>query len=61
TADIAPLTFVNGGWLGPLPYMAIYQLYNGFDYWVEWDDPAVGAGLMQTDAAVAAVVALGPH
>jgi len=61
TADIDPLTFVNGGWLGPLPYMAIYLLYNGGAYWTEWDDPAVGAGLLQTDAAVAAVEALGSH
>jgi len=61
TAEIDPLTFVNGGWLGPLPYMCIYLLYNGLAYWTEWDDPAVGAGLLQTDAAVAAVEALGPH
>jgi subtilisin family serine protease len=61
TADIAPLTFVNGGWLGPLPYMAIYELYDANYYWTEWDDPAVGAGLLQTDAAVEAVAALGPH
>ncbi len=61
TADIAPLTYENGYWLGPLPYMAIYELYDGNFYWTEWDDPAVGSGLLQTDAAVAAVAALGPH
>ena len=61
TADIDTLTYPNGGWLGPLPYMAIYTLYNAGHYWTEWDDPAVGAGLLQTDAAVEAVAALGPH
>jgi subtilisin family serine protease len=61
TAEIDPLIYVNGGWLGPLPYMAIYMLYNAGLYWTEWDDPAVGAGLLQTDAAVEAVIALGPH
>ena len=61
TADIDPLTYPNGGWLGPLPYMAIYLLYDGYAYWTEWDDPAVGAGLLQADAAVEAVAALGPH
>ena len=40
---------------------AIYELYDGNFYWTEWDDPAVGSGLLQTDAAVAAVAALGPH
>jgi hypothetical protein len=41
--------------------MAIYMLYDGGLYWTEWDDPAVGAGLLQTDAAVEVVIALGPH
>jgi subtilisin family serine protease len=61
TAEIDPLTYLNGGWLGPLPYMAIYMLYNAGYYWTEWDDPAVGAGLLQADAAVEAVAALGPY
>jgi subtilisin family serine protease len=61
TADIAPLTYVNGYWLDPLPYMAIYELFVPRYFWTSWDDPAVGSGLLQTDAAVAAVAALGPH
>ena len=60
TAEIDPLTYPNGGWLSPLPYMAIYELYYGCCYWIDWDDPAVGAGLLQADAAVEAVAALGP-
>jgi subtilisin family serine protease len=59
TAEIDPLTFYNP-WIGG-PYMAIYLLYDGGLYWTEWDDPAVGAGLLQTDAAVEVVIALGPH
>lgn len=59
TAEIDPLTFYNP-WIGG-PYMAIYMLYDAGLYWTEWDDPAVGAGLLQTDAAVEAVAALGPH
>jgi len=55
TADIAPLTYPNGGWLGPLPYMAIFLEPDGYLYWTEWDNNAVGAGFLQTDAAVAAV------
>ena len=61
TADIDTLTFENGYWLDPLPYMAIYELYNAGHYYSSWDDPAVGAGLLQADAAVEAVAALGPH
>jgi subtilisin family serine protease len=61
TADIAPLTYENGYWLDPLPYMAIYELFVPGYFWTSWDDPAVGSGLLQTDAAVAAVAALGPH
>jgi subtilisin family serine protease len=59
TAEIDPLTFYNP-WIGG-PYMAIYMLYNAGLYWTEWDDPAVGEGLLQADAAVEAVAALGPH
>lgn len=61
TAEKDPLTYPNGGWLSPLPYMAIYMLYNGGLYWNDWDDPAVGEGLLQADAAVEAVASLGPH
>jgi subtilisin family serine protease len=61
TAEIDPLTYENGYWLDPLPYMAIYQLYDAGFYYSSWDDPAVGAGLLQTDAAVEVVAALGPH
>jgi subtilisin family serine protease len=61
TAEIDPLTYPNGGWLSPLPYMALYILYDGYAYWTDWDDPAVGVGLLQADAAVEAVAALGPH
>jgi len=59
TAEIDPLTFYNP-WLGG-PYMAIYYYHDGGMYWNDWDDPAVGAGFLQTDAAVEAVAALGPH
>jgi len=65
TADIAPLTYANTAgnpWGVTDPYMAIYMLYDGiYLYFSSWDDPAVGAGLLQTDAAVEAVAALGPH
>jgi subtilisin family serine protease len=55
TAYLAPVTFANGGWLGPLPYMAIFIDLPPNYYWTEWDNNAVGAGFLQTDAAVAAV------
>jgi subtilisin family serine protease len=64
TADIAPLTYANTAgnpWGVTDPYMAIYiSLPPGY-YLTSWDDDAVGEGFLQTDAAVAAVAALGPH
>ena len=54
TANLACVTYPNGGWLGPLPYMAIYQDPYGV-WWTEWDNNAVGAGFLQVNAAVAAV------
>ncbi len=54
TAHLACVTYPNGGWLGLLPYMAIFQEPSGL-YWTEWDNNAVGAGFLQTDAAVATV------
>jgi subtilisin family serine protease len=64
TADIAPLTYANTAgnpWGVTDPYMAIFLDQPPGLYLTSWDDDAVGAGFLQTDAAVAAVAALGPH
>lgn len=64
TADIAPLTYANTAgnpWGVTEPYMAIFiSLPPGY-YYAAWDVDAIGAGFLQTDAAVAAVAALGPY
>jgi subtilisin family serine protease len=59
TADPLPLTFANtegNPWGVTDPYMAIYALYNGGLYYTYWNDNAVGAGFLQTDAAVKATM-----
>lgn len=56
TADLAPITYENGYWLDPNPYMAIFTLHWGLPpgwYYDSWDDDAVGEGFLQADAAVA--------
>jgi hypothetical protein len=58
TAALPPLTYANSaGWTGAtLPFMAIYVNVGptGY-YWTQWGSNAVGAGFLQTDAAVAAL------
>jgi subtilisin family serine protease len=57
TADLAPVTYLNGYWLDPNPYMAIYALpwiYPPGWYYASWDDDAVGEGFLDADAAVEA-------
>ena len=56
TADLAPITYPNGGWLDPNPYMAIYALHWGYPpgwYYSSWADDAVGEGFLDADEAVA--------
>ena len=56
TADLAPITYPNGGWLDPNPYMAIYALHWGYPpgwYYASWDNDAVGEGFLDADEAVA--------
>jgi subtilisin family serine protease len=57
TADLDPITYLNGDWLDPNPYMAIYYLHWGYPpglYYASWDDDAVGEGFLDADEAVAA-------
>ena len=58
TAWKAPVTYANSAGFPPatMPYMAIYVSVGptGY-YWTQWADNAVGSGLLQVDAAVAAV------
>jgi len=64
TADSAPLTYANTAgnpWGVTDPYMAIYLSLPPGLYLTSWDVDAIGAGFLQTDAAVEAVSALGPH
>jgi subtilisin family serine protease len=57
TADLAPITYPNGGVIDPNPYMAIYALHWGYPpgwYYSSWADDAVGEGFLDADSAVAA-------
>jgi subtilisin family serine protease len=57
TADLDPITYENGYWLDPNPYMAIYTLHWGYPpgfYYTSWADDAVGEGFLDADEAVAA-------
>lgn len=56
TAYLDPITYLNGYWLDPNPYMAVFTLHWGLPpgwYYDSWDDDAVGEGFLQADAAVA--------
>jgi subtilisin family serine protease len=58
TAILPPLTYVNtvGFPSATLRYMSVYVGIGPVGYyWTQWNDNAVGNGLLQVDAAVAAV------
>jgi subtilisin family serine protease len=57
TADLGPITYPNGYWLDPNPYMAIFALHWGYPpgwYYASWADDAVGEGFLDADEAVTA-------
>jgi subtilisin family serine protease len=58
TASLPPLTYANTGGFpsATLQYMSIYVGIGPLGYyWTQWNDDAVGNGLLQVDAAVAAL------